>query len=341
MAHSSRKDSQQSSNLPENYFDKILIGQQKSTKIVSKVLEEIITNGAQILHTKYIMSQIVPYASTTLARELVMNASWALEPIGPNDIIAEPDEDLEIPPIDEWAGGVLPVRSAAATGLRASAPPPRDTIKSSTSSSNRPHLVSSQKSQALTEQQKNDVNTRSTAAAITHRSRGVTSNSNAQKEVKKKPKPQVSEAVAITKAFEEAKKKTAVSMKAVTVDSDFTVIQINEPKGLPPALIVPKVTTKRSAKVEQQQVVQRTVARPRITRPQTTTKKRSLPKLIEPDQPIFDEEIAEISYSDKFVPAPGVTFKDGSTVKSRAQQANPNQMTRAQYEAYLEEMKKC
>ena len=337
MAHSSRKDSQQQPQLPENYYDNLLLTQQKSTKIIHDLLEEIITDGARILHTKYIMSQIIPYASKTLARELVMNASWALEPIGPNDVIAEPDDDLEIPPIDEWAGGVLPVRSAEATGLRAAAPPPRETNRT-TSSSTRPHATTIVAQQKPVQQPE----ARSTVSIASHRSRGAGNTAHKDKETaRKKVKPPVSEAVAITRAFEEAKKKTAVSMKAVTVDSDFSVIQITEPKGLPPALIIPKVQTKKSTKVEQPSTITRVAPRSYMTRQNNQPKKKTLPKLVEPDTPIFDEEIAEVSYSDKFVPAPGVTFKDGNTVKSRAQQANPNQMTRAQYEAYLEEMKKC
>ena len=340
MAHSSRKESNQAPQVPENYYDNLLITQQKPTNIIHDILEQIISDGARILHTKYLISQIIPYASKNLARELVMNASWALEPIGPNDVVAEPDEDLEIPPIDEWAGGVLPVRSAEATGLRASAPPPREpTTKSSTTASSirNAHSIPQNTEKPRVSQPES----KSTTSQLSHRSRGP--NKQEKEPPKKKPKPPVSEAVAITRAFEEAKKKTAVSMKAVTVDSDFTVIQISEPKGLPPALIVPKVTTKRATRSDQQatsvqRAAPRTIVRPK---PQAQQKKRQMPKLIEPDVPIFDEEIAEISYSDKFVPAPGVTFKDGSTVKSRAQQANPNQMTRAQYEAYLEEMKKC
>lgn len=331
MAHSSRKDQQQQQIIPENFYDNLLVNQNASTYIVHKILEQIINEGAQILHTKYLQSQIKPYASRTLARELVMNASWALEPIGPNDITAQPDEDLEIPPIDEWAGGVLPVRSADATGLRSAVPPPRET-KVQTSNSTRPHpQVVAEKKQMPPPESK------STTSQTTHRSaKGAP-----QKEApRKKPKPQVSEAVAITRAFEEAKKKTAVSMKAVTVDSDFSVIQITEPKGLPPALIVPKVTTKRAQHVEQPQTAGRQQARAVIRKPQPQQKRRVVPKLVEPDTPIFDEEIAEVSYSDKFICAPGVTFKDGTVVKSRAQQANPNQMTRAQYEAYLEEMKR-
>jgi hypothetical protein len=67
-------------------------------------------------------------------------------------------------------------------------------------------------------------------------------------------------------------------------------------------------------------------------------KRRKAAPLLPPDAPVFDEEVAAISYSDRFVCAPGVTFKDGAAVKSRPPVANTTQMTRAQYEAYLQEM---
>jgi hypothetical protein len=160
----------------------------------------------------------------------------------------------------------------------------------------------------------------------------------------KKPPPVITEAQIITKAFEEARKKTNSSMKAVTVDSDFAVIQINEPKGLPPALIIPSVSTKSKAPPVKVSAGASIPVVPRVTRP---TVSRSQPKkrrpqtvLVQPDLPKFDEEVANISYADKFVCAPGVTFKDGSTLKSRPPLVNNSQMTKAQYAVYLEEMKR-
>jgi hypothetical protein len=61
---------------------------------------------------------------------------------------------------------------------------------------------------------------------------------------------------------------------------------------------------------------------------------------VAPDAPVYDEEVANISYSDRFICEPGVTFKDGSVVKSRPPIVNPAQMTKDQYAAYLEEIKK-
>ena len=69
-------------------------------------------------------------------------------------------------------------------------------------------------------------------------------------------------------------------------------------------------------------------------------KRKILPKLLEPDVPVFDNEINEVSYSDKFVCAPGVTFKDGNVVKTRPPVSNAGQMTRVQYEDYLADLQR-
>ena len=332
MTHSSRRDEKQASQVPEFFYDIFMAEQKISTDAVRDVIEQIVFDGASILHTKYLQSQIKPYASKTLARELVMNASWALEPLGDNSVFAEPDNDLDLPPIDEWAGGVLPVRSPDAIGLRSAIPPPRENKNPPTAGNkHRPQTSSNQTSRTAP-----SVETKPSANG----SFKGRSNQQPKETPKKKPKPAVSEAVAITRLFEEAKKKTSIAMKSVTVDSDFTVIQITEPHGLPPALIVPKVTTKRATHVNENPVAVSRGPKPSIVKPAPPPKKKTTTKLIEPDLPIFDEEVAEVSYSEKFVCAPGVTFKDGNVVKTRAQQANPNQMTRAQYEQYLEELKR-
>jgi hypothetical protein len=55
--------------------------------------------------------------------------------------------------------------------------------------------------------------------------------------------------------------------------------------------------------------------------------------------PIFDEEVSYISITDRFICSPGIIFKDGNISKSRPPQVNPNQLTKAQYEIYFEDMK--
>lgn len=334
MSHSSRAQSQNDkTQMPEFYFDNILKDQYNSMAIVHSIIEELITSGAKILHMKYIQSQIKPYASRTLSRELVLNASWALAPIDMNVVTADSDDNLDLPPIDEWAGGVLPVRSSDSTGLRVSVTPQRE-VRRSITTSRRAHIQDNQ----ANHQQDTPLATSSRAVSSYHTSR----NSQSRESPKKKEKPPLTEAQVIMRTFEEAKKKTSATMKAVTVDSDFSVIQISEPKGLPPALIVPKVGTKKSGMGRDASAMKLNPIHNRnpVVRKAEVRKKKQLPKLLEPDTPIFDDVLNDISYSDKFICAPGVTFKDGNVVKSRPPLSNSAQMTRQQYEEYLAEMKR-
>lgn len=335
MASHSSRGGQQNQNqaVPEFLFDLKLNESKQATDAVAEVIDQLIQDGAKILYMKYIQSQIVPYASRTLARELIMNATWASIPLDCKEPVAEPDDDLGLPPIDEWAGGVLPVRGTESAALRCSQTPQREFRKPPV---HKPKFTEEEK---VVEAKNLTARSRSGNVPFAERS--------SRKNQEKKPKktePQLTEAQIITKTFDEARKKTNVIMKAVTVDSDFTVIQINEPKGLPPALIIPKVSTKgKQGQPKERNVVQ---TMPRIKKPvltrndQRQKRRRPQTRLVEPDVPVFDEEVADISYSDRFVCAPGVTFKDGSMIKSRPQVVNSAQLTRAQYEAYLEEMKR-
>ena len=327
-AHSSRMSQQ---SLPDYAYDLRLNEAKQATDAASEIIEQLISNGAHILYMKYIASQIVPYASRTLARELIMNATWASIPLDCSEPVAEPDDDLDLPPIDEWASGVLPVRGTESAALRCSQTPQREFKKTL------PHKTRTA-GESGHELSRTTSRSKTSMAMFTERSQ----KKKAQEKKPKKTEPVLTEAQIITKAFDEARKKTNVIMKSVTVDSDFTVIQINEPKGLPPALIVPKVSTKGKPVPKKERNVGQSI--PRIKRPvlakNEQKKKRPQTKLVEPDAPVFDDEVADISYSDRFVCAPGVTFKDGSTIKSSPQIVNAAQLTRAQYEAYLEEMKR-
>jgi hypothetical protein len=302
---------------------------KSTTDDVREVIADLVAAGAHILYMRYIESQKLPYACRTLARELVLNASWTSIPIDSAEIFAEPDDDLVIPPIDEWAGGVLPVRNSEASSLRCSVTPQRDLRKTATL--HRPLAVAAEPPPEAR------------VAGTTLRSSLVPRAAPPARSGQRRPRaaPVLTEAQVITRTFEEARKRTNITMKAVTVDSDFTVIQITEPKGLPPALIVPKVTMKAKAPARPTQVT----AVVRVARPggkTTEQKKRRRPQsmLIQPDVPVFDEEVANISYSERFVCAPGVTFRDGTAVKTRPQVIDSTQMTRVQYDAYLEEMRK-
>jgi hypothetical protein len=308
-------------------LDRKLFEMKNATDDVHSIVEDLVTAGALILYTRYIESQKIPYASRTLARELCLNASWASIPLDCRDITAETDDDLILPPIDEWAGGVLPVRNSDTSTLRCSVTPQREMRKTQTLYRSSLPAADQKDVRAAADRSRSAPTAVARAPARPARTRAPA-------------QPIQTEAEKITKAFEEARKRTTAQMKAITVDSDFSVIPIAELKGLPPALIIPKVTAKAKAAPR----VNAEAAGIRQPRPSVIKKevkrRRQQPSLLAPDMPVFDEELASISYSDRFVCAPGVTFKDGSTVKSRPQVVNTTQMTRMQYDAYLEEMKK-
>ncbi|OHT06213.1 hypothetical protein TRFO_25843 [Tritrichomonas foetus] len=340
MAHNSSRNSSRNILLSTTIipYENTLSDMNESTSAVQNIIEDLISNGAKILYMKYINSQIFPYASRTLAKELVLNATWASFPLDSNDITAESDDDLAMPIIDEWAGGVLPVRDPNASALRNSVTPQRDFRTRFSNTAQRPKHA-----------KEGDVNKEKINVLLTGRSvSSVTAKKNTKitKEIIPKPKTPLTEAQIITRKFEEAKKKMNVTSKSVTVDSDFNVIQINEPKGLPPAIIVPKISTstKRSSSSGNNQAkvlrMNNIITKPVVQRDQSKKKRKVQLKFLEQDYPLFDDEVADISYSDRFVCAPGVTLKDGSIVKSRPQIINSSQLTRSQYETYLENMKR-
>ena len=344
-------------------YSQKLMDMEESTRVVKDIIDNIIQLGGEQLYMKYINSQIIPYASRTLTTELVMNASWASFPLGENNVEAIPDDDLEMPLIDEWAGGVLPVRGSDSSGLRNSVTPSRE-VRKNTATIRRPKTTLENPASSTAK------STLSKDAAHSFATSSQRAKSRQQSTKKQSKAVKITEAEKITKIFEDAKKKTNVAMKKVTVDSDFSVIQISEPKGLPPAIIVPKVTTNKKSNVgknekrripisvpkatsstiknaSQQSETKDQQTQQKPTRPVQTflaskqkKKKKTQVRIIEPDLPVFDEDVADISYSDNFVCSPGVTFKDGNTVKSRPPNQSKEQMTRIQYEQYLDEMKK-
>lgn len=324
----------QQPQLPDYYFDCILNEQNLATEVVGEFLEELVTKCHEIIHYKYLQSQIVKNAANTISRELIMTASWAYAPLDQNIVLTDADEDLEIPPIDEWAGGVLPVRDAEATGLR-TAVNPEPEIKKQPRSARKVVKPPPEEPKDQGKRTPSSARVRTTTAAT---GTPIASSGNRDGSPKKKPKPPPTEADTILRTFEEARKKSNMTMKAVTVDA-FTIIQITEPHGLPPSLIVPKVATKKIVKPEKPTTAITRAPRPSMKKVEQP-KRKIQPKLIENDVPKFDNELAELTYADKFICSPGVTFRDGNAVKTRPPQNNVNQLTRAQYDLYLEDMKK-
>ncbi|KAH0785544.1 hypothetical protein GPJ56_010565 [Histomonas meleagridis] len=329
MSRLSTKQSQILPTIPEFYYEQKILDSQETNNAIYEVIDKIINDCSEIIYKKYIQTQLIPYASRTIAEELLVNASWTMIPIYDENINAEPDEDLELPPIDEWAGGVLPIREQSdLTCLRCSVTPQRDTRKTPRTI----HSTRTQSGQPFPEKlTSKDIN--KTPLTFTSRSFQKKDSSHTKTETK----PHLTEAQIITKAFEEAKKKTKSPMKSITVDSNFSVIQINEPKTLPPTIIVPKVSITKPVKPTQAIHANRHSTQ---QREKPMKRRKSQTKLLEQDNPVFDEEITDIPFDHKFVCSPGVTLKDGNFVKSKAPQANNLQLTRAQFEQYLDEMKK-
>lgn len=391
MAHTSKgKDS---SPMSEFFYDNLILENQSANKAVRDVINDLITRCATIIHKKELMSQRIPFSVQSLTNEMLMNVTWAYPPLDNIDFIEspenqfcnnfDPDDDLEIPPIDEWASGVLPVRNAEATGLRTAVDPTpkapsgvpktgshigrrRPTTNSNrTSNVNLTSMVTSQSIQsnepnAITEIEQSQASIQQPNSSPTVRAK-IASQTQA---VKKRVKPPPTTADTILRTFEDVRKKANISTKNVTVDSDFTVIQITEPHGLPPSLIVPRIQTKKlnndsnnddgrtnnrsarfkggntknstsSARGTKASQMIRTTAT--IKKPEAP-KKRPPPKIIETDQPKFDTEISDFNFTDRISLNPGVTFKEGNLVKSRPPQNNTNQLTRSQYEEYYQEM---
>jgi hypothetical protein len=265
-----------------------------------------------------------------MAKELVTNANWLALPLDDMAVTAIPDDDLFMPAIDEWAGGVLPVRDADATGLRTAVTVASES-KRSTGNSVKPLRGTAPLATEVLQPV-------APPAGAAPRSARTAAAANA---TKPRVRPPPSEGEVLLKTFEEIRKKSTVSTKAVTVDAEFNVIQIQEPHGLPSSLIVPKITMKKPGKVEGQAAATTRAPRPPIKKPEPTGRRRPPGRFIELDTPKFDTEIAEVTFADKIICAPGVTFRDGGSVKSRPPLHNANQLTRAQYEVYLEEMKRA
>jgi hypothetical protein len=326
MSHARNKSD--AAQLPEFFFDCLLIDRSQSFSVARFIVDQLVISGAAILHSKYVRSEGIPFASRAICKELIMTSSWVQLPLDDFDVSADPDDDLKMPPIDEWAGGVLPVRDADATGLRTAVTVASEMRR--THPGSRPPRVNIAQGTEVQPPPAAPTNT----APRTSRTPG---NAGA---AKPKAAPVTTEAETILKTFEEIRKRSTVSTKAVTIDAEFNMIQIQEPHGLPPSLIVPKISMKKVAgKVEKPLVSTARPVRPPIKKPDAP-KKKAMGRLIEIDAPKFDTEIVDVTFADKIICAPGVTFRDGNAVKSRPPQNSANQLTRAQYEVYLEEMKR-
>ena len=293
-------------------FDDILLEQANAERCVREFIDDLLTNCAEIVHSNYLQTQIKPYAARTIAHELIMNSSWAKLSVGPQIFGIVPDDDLPMPRVDQWSNGALVVES------------PEDAhIRSSVCEFREPEKMRKPR--------------RSAGRKLTHPDARISAQASCQSAIfaarkpsQPKSKPETN---AIVKIFDDAKKQVQTANKNVTVDAELNVIPIQEPKALSPSLIVPRVTLKRAPTKPD--------ASPPARRPKPTVQRKSkkpspsrtlLPGL-EEDTPIFDEEVVDVSVTDKFICMPGVTLRDGSIVKSKPNPQKASGLTKSQYES--------
>ena len=341
MAHSKSKEATSPPPPPpENFFEDQVFSQSRSLDVVSDIISDLISSAISVSWSNRLAGDRLSFAARSLTAQFRQHVAWCFIPADPDEFDAEPDDDVDIPPIDEWAVGVLPVRDAEATGLRTPfdpTPPPQPSTR-------RRRKQQVQHSAALVASiadfsEVKPPQSEKTGAGRTQRKPGNT---------RRRAKAPPTAADTILRTFDEVRKRTNVSTKAVTVDADFTVIQINEPHGLPPSLIVPRIQTKKAS--QQTQIGEKNTLtlsartgrtqRATIKKPEVS-KKRAPPKIVDADLPIFDNEVSDITFADRIVLSPGVTFKEGNATKSRPPLVDANQITREQYQKYLDEMMKA
>ena len=313
----SPSESEENFLIPEDVF----ANQIASEAIVSDIIEEIISHGAQILHEKYIASHIKSYAVHTLSMKLIADAVLCFQYLDSSDVITDPDDNLEIPRIDEWSAGVLPFCNPETAVIRPNIQPTR-VFETPVSDVELPIEISSPAPPI----KKEDVKFFSKTERRTIMENKIKT---------KKP----SESVGFSRVFENTKKRTSSQQRNITIDSDLNIIEIQEAKNLPPPLIVPHISTKKAPVAE---------SNPRPTQLQKVPirkfrpeKKKIIPKLIDVDSPKFESEAVQQAFqADKIVIAPGVTIRDGNSIKSRPPLPS-NVMSRAQYEEYIESLKQA
>ena len=351
MAHKA-KDSQ----LPEFYYETLFFNRYSPNEIVRDIISEIVDRGAEIIFQHSIHNRTPLYAAQSLTTQIVHEMSCAFWHLDPEIVDCEPDEDLILPPTDEWATGSLPIRNEAAIGLRSAAPPkdesrvsrskqntPTEPSEPHTSRSLRPHVnafnsIDRISPSNLGNSNNSNNNSNSPNDNNNQKSESIISPSKMKNSTKHKVKPPPSEAELILRSFDEARKKINGTQKNITVDENFQVIQIQEPKGLPPSLIVPRISTRKPEISSARPVKTIRTPHPVIKKPQTNNTKKKV-RFFEADEPIIDKSLVDLSLTDKFICAPGVTIKEGGLTRTRPLLSQPNQMTREQYETYLKEMK--
>lgn len=323
---------------PDDFFNMQLESQIE----IKLLINDLINNSVRIARSHELWNEKSKYAAKTISQELLLNATAAEFTLDQELIDINPDDDLELPRPDQWCSGVIPLITPDAINFRTTVLPER----------NNPHVVvpkppkkepqatpekkespqrhavqqqSTNKSQKLSKEFK----TPTQSNADNSRSRSMLSQSYM--------KTNLSPATQILKAFEISKKQTQGSGRNFTIDSENNVIPIHDPKQLANVLIVPRVQTKRPKQEE-------TVSQPRKYKPaavpvnRLSKKKKAVSRLLQPDQPVFDEEIQDYSATNMVANA-GVTIRDGTLVKNVPKPNDTDKITMAQYEEYIHTLK--
>ena len=317
--------------------------QIETQKCIQEIINVLINDSYSIIRDKKLDEKKNSYAASTLSKELLINASFALFELGPQIESVEADEDLELPKPDQWCSGVIEFVKPEEIHYRTNELPERNPPTEK-------NKKEKEKKISKTVIQTNKTVSDSSAKSTTRRNqqkqaRSSSINSNLIQQPisndfhQEISKPQVPHSTALVNKYESFKKQMMNAGKNFTVDSEMNVIPINDPKIASNLLIVPRVTAKKANKPVDMAQTQQKKARSNIqlSRP---LRKRHNPtsKLIPTDQPIFDNDIPDVS-ADHFIIKPGVTIKDGTMVKSAPLSFQTNKYTRNQYNEYVQQIK--
>jgi hypothetical protein len=312
------------SNLPiAVIYDDLFAQQITAESDVHSVLEELLADCDRIVYLRYLHAQIVPYTGHTITYELILNASWVRLPLGDALEDISPDRDLPLPRIDHWANGALVVEAPSSV-----------TLRSSVSDSVDEAPITQPKRVRVLQDPDEPLDSPKSRCSDLSTSRFVA-------RAGERPVRITADLSLVNRLFDEKKKQSTFAGKDITVDRDFNVILIQGQKPAGPAVIVPKIATRKPGKppetvVPPRRAIRRAVDKDRVSRVQTQT----LPKLVQPDVPVFDELVPEIRTADSVICAPGVTYKEGSVVKSKYRPSQAGTFTRAQYEEYVKDLEK-
>jgi len=303
---------------PEDLFS----FQIESQNSIYSVIESILSCCFSRIQEKAILSDIKRVSSQIFMEEIKTNAIFSSFHLGSPLSSVMLDEDLELPPPDSWSCGIITIRDPDTVEIRSDVLVKRDFAPATKRNVEISHKVEISKK-------------------ILQKTQSQLLNSTRFKPRVAKPdaihdKSMCTPAQALTKSIDATRKQQSSMAKNITVDSEFNVIPIVEPKSLN-GLIVPKVATKKLRNDDSSQPSRRKGYQ--ISKQKATKSRKANVALISSDAPTFDEDAPEFT-TDKVIPSNGVTIKEGSYIKSKPKIDKEEKMTKQQYEAYIHELQK-